>query len=46
MDTYDNVLDIKDAPDKWKYGTYGYRYDSDDDGNWKKAAVAGALLGR
>jgi len=45
MDTYDNVIDIKDAPDRWKYGRYGYRYDHDDD-DWKKRAMVGVLLAR
>jgi len=45
MSTYDYTVQVKDAPDRWRYGGYGYRYDHDDDnGNWKKQAMMMQLM--
>ncbi len=44
MQAYDYAVDVKDAPDRWKYGRYGYRYPSKNRGSGK-GAVVGALLG-
>jgi len=45
METYDYAVDVKDAPDRWKYGRYGYRYDNANDGS-NRRAIVGALIGR
>ena len=46
MEAYDDVISVKDAPDRWKYGQYGYRYDSNDDNDnaWLRRAAASQLL--
>lgn len=44
MNTYDYAVRIKDAPDRWEYGEYGYRYDDDNDTNWKKQAIMMQLM--
>jgi len=45
MQAYDSAIDVKDAPDRWKYGQYGYRYESsNDDNEWLKRAAVARLL--
>lgn len=47
MEAYDNAIDVKDAPDRWKYGRYGYRYNSSDENKsdvWLRRAAALRVL--
>ena len=46
VEAYADVIDVKDAPDRWKYGQYGYRYasDNDNDNGWLRRAAALQLL--
>ena len=44
MSAYDYTVNVKDAPDRWKYGQYGWRYDNDDDSNWKKQMLFMQLM--
>lgn len=39
MGAYNYTMNVKDAPDRWKYGSYGYYHDNDDNDNWKKQAL-------
>ncbi|HSW44191.1 MAG TPA: polysaccharide biosynthesis/export family protein [Phycisphaerae bacterium] len=44
MTGYDYTVRTKDAPDRWKYGEYGYRYDSNDNDNWRRQQMLFQLM--
>ena len=43
MGAYDYTMDVKEAPDRWQYGSYRYDH-HDDNGKWKKQMLYMQLM--
>ena len=45
MGAYNDAVQVKDAPDRWKYGEYGYRYDGgNNDNGWRRQQLMIQLM--
>jgi polysaccharide export outer membrane protein len=44
MSSYDYAVRVKDAPDRWRYGEYGWRYNNDDNDGGRRRQMMYQLM--